>query len=205
MKKHAPCTLYVVRHGETDWNRQGLVQGHSDIPLTENGEAQAHARAEHFKEIHFSHVACSDLARAHHTAKILAKDRKVPLQVSPVLREMSWGPWEGHQFDMIREKFGAKFNAYTGEQPHHVPGVESYYEVVTRVKPFLCDVASDHLGNNVLVVTHGSVLKAFVYYLGISQLFHGHFDNLGYLKLEYDGTALNFVEQCGLITPKYDI
>lgn len=194
MKK---CTLYVVRHGETEWNRKGKVQGHSDIPLTPEGEAQAHAKAEHFRDIHFSHVASSDLMRAQKTAEILAKNRGLSLVTSPALREQSWGPWEGEKFDNIREKFGP-FNVDTGDEPHVVPGVESYGQVVKRVEGFLCDVAMKHLGSNILVVTHGGVMKGLIYRLGLSQYFNRYFDNLGHLQLESDGSGLHFVHGDGL-------
>ena len=113
MKSHTPCTLYIVRHGETEWNQKNLVQGHTDIPLAETGEKQALSRAEYFQDVSFDHVVSSDLQRAMQTASILSEGRNLSLHTSPKLREQSWGAWEGHSFDKLREMFSAGFNAYS--------------------------------------------------------------------------------------------
>lgn len=198
MKPNKQCTLYLVRHGETEWNQKNLVQGHTDIPIAETGRTQAKERASFFKEIAFDHVISSDLMRAKETASILSEGRNLPVNVSPTLREQCWGSWEGHSFDKLKETFGTGFNSYSGMEPHPVPGVESHREIALRVTPFLKELANGHLGKNILVVTHGGVLKGMVFHYGIEELFGRHFDNLGFLKMEYDGENLKFLEAQGV-------
>lgn len=198
MKQKETCILYIVRHGETEWNQKNLVQGHTDIPLAESGEKQAQARAEFFKETVFGHVVSSDLTRAKQTASILSHGRNLDLHTSTALREQSWGDWEGHSFEKLREQFGVGFNSYSGSEPHAVPGVESHRQVAMRVQPFLKELASNHPGRNVLVVSHGGVLKGLIFHFGIQELFGRHFDNLGFIKMEYDGNELKFLEAHGM-------
>ena len=199
----SPCTFYLVRHGETEWNQQGRVQGHTDIPLTSRGEEQAHARAQSFSHLPFHRIVSSDLMRAKQTAQILCQGRPLNLETTEVLREMSWGSWEGEKFDVMRAQFGSAYNAYTGTASHTIPGVESHHQVATRVQPYLCKIAENHPGDSILVVTHGGVLKSLIYHLRREELFHHHFDNLGFMQLESDGTQLNFIQASGLITYSY--
>ena len=93
MSQKEPCTIYLVRHGETEWNKRGLLQGHTDIELSEDGIRQAHERIEHFKDVPFSAAFSSDLARAKQTAAILTQGRDVPFETTEILRERSWGDW----------------------------------------------------------------------------------------------------------------
>ena len=87
--------IYLVRHGETDWNREMKFQGWADIALNEAGRAQARALAARLKPIPIDAAFCSDLRRAQETAEILLPGRKTPLQPDPLLREMNFGPLEG--------------------------------------------------------------------------------------------------------------
>lgn len=198
MTQNKNCIFYLVRHGETEWNQKNLVQGHTDIPIAEAGKKQARERAASFKEISFDHVVSSDLTRAKETASILSEGRSLTIHTSSSLREQSWGSWEGHSFDKLREMFGTGFNSYSGNNPHAVPGVESHREVALRVKPFLKELASNYPGNNILVVTHGGVLKGLIFHLGIEELFGRHFDNLGFIKIEYERGNFKFLEAQGL-------
>ncbi|HEV8051567.1 MAG TPA: histidine phosphatase family protein [Parachlamydiaceae bacterium] len=198
MKLKKSCILYIVRHGETEWNQKNLVQGHTDIPLAEEGHKQALARAEFFREVAFGYVASSDLQRAKQTAAILSEGRNLPLHTSEKLREQSWGAWEGHSFDKLREKFGARFNAYSGDKPHAISGVESHREIAARVNPYLLEIAGENPDQNILVVSHGGVLKGLIFHFGIENLFNLAFENLGFIKIEYDGKDLKFLEAQGM-------
>ncbi|HEX6910165.1 MAG TPA: histidine phosphatase family protein, partial [Longimicrobium sp.] len=92
----APATvLYLVRHGETAWNRTGRLQGSRDLPLNEAGRRQAAALAEHFRARSISAAYSSPLRRARETAGAILAGRDVPVQVLPDLAEMRCGAWEG--------------------------------------------------------------------------------------------------------------
>ena len=87
--------IYLVRHGETDWNQAGLLQGQTDIALNAQGLEQAHDAAERLKKVPFEIAFCSPLIRAKRTAEIIIGDRKITLTTDERLRELNFGPWEG--------------------------------------------------------------------------------------------------------------
>jgi phosphoserine phosphatase len=87
--------LYLIRHGETDWNRYGFYQGTSDIPLNERGRAQAAALAERLAGVRFDGAYTSPLQRARDTALTVIGERRVPVVELPELRELSYGLWQG--------------------------------------------------------------------------------------------------------------
>lgn len=88
-------TIYIVRHGQTDWNVKRLIQGHIDIPLNEEGKRQAKKISIELKGITFNKIYSSDLKRAYETAKIIAQDRKLKIVVSEDLRERYFGKFQG--------------------------------------------------------------------------------------------------------------
>ena len=88
-------TLLLVRHGETDWNAEGRLQGHTDTPLNDYGRRQAAALGEDLAGDGIDAVYSSDLARARETAEIVAGRLGLPVVLEPGLREKNWGSWEG--------------------------------------------------------------------------------------------------------------
>lgn len=154
--------LWIVRHGQTDWNVEGRYQGQTDIPLNQTGQQQAQQLAESLPALHFAAIYTSDLTRAHTTAKIIA-DR---IGLSPIpdrrLREMSHGDWEGC---LVRDKI---HRLPDGSDPPVTPGIsnalggESILQVAERAAHFANEVATLYPAQRVLIVTHGvtaAVLK----------------------------------------------
>lgn len=94
--------IYLVRHGETDWNQAGRLQGQTDIDLDAQGFAQAAGAAERLKEVPFEIAFCSPLIRARHTAETIVGERKITLTTDERLRELNFGPWEGTDVRKIR-------------------------------------------------------------------------------------------------------
>src|SRR5438105_2360386 len=88
-------TLYLVRHGETDWNRDGRVQGHSDTPLNATGRAQAKSLASRVDDVTFGSAFSSDSSRAYETASLILAGRRLPITTTKDLRERFLGRWEG--------------------------------------------------------------------------------------------------------------
>ena len=86
--------IYLVRHGETDWNQAGLLQGQTDIALNAQGLEQAREAAERLKEVPFEIAFCSPLIRAKRTAETIIGDRKITLTTVERLRELNFGPWK---------------------------------------------------------------------------------------------------------------
>jgi 2,3-bisphosphoglycerate-dependent phosphoglycerate mutase len=88
-------TLLLVRHGETDWNADGRLQGHTDRPLSDYGRRQAQKLAEELEGEEIDAIYSSDLARARETAEIVGRRLGLPVELDPDLREKDWGTWEG--------------------------------------------------------------------------------------------------------------
>ncbi len=143
--------LLVIRHGETDWNAEGLMQGHADRPLTEAGRAwfeAAHLPAG------WEDAAClsSPLQRAMETAKLLGLDP----QPEPRLIEMDWGAWEGRRLAALRAELGDTMAANEARGLDFRPdGGESPRDVQARLRPLLVGLASP-----TIAVTHKGVLRA---------------------------------------------
>ena len=145
-------TILLVRHGETDWNLQRRVQGHSDTPLNDNGRAQALALADTLDDVELDAVYASDLARAFETARIVAERRGLPVTSVPGLRERNFGTWEGLTDTEIFERYPAAKNGSWGD-------AETQDEMRERVLAALHEIAAVHPGGRVLVVTHGGPVR----------------------------------------------
>jgi broad specificity phosphatase PhoE len=141
--------LLLARHGETDWNRDGIWQGHGDPPLNDLGRQQAAALAERMREVEIDVLYSSDLRRALETAEILAAAKGLPVTPDPALREMDVGSWTGLTFAQIEDRF-------PGMEHHDGESREAFS---TRVISTFHRIASRNHGR-ALVVTHGGVVRA---------------------------------------------
>ena len=92
-EKHG--SLYIMRHGKTDWNEKHKIQGRTDIPLNDEGRKMAAAAAEEYKDIHFDICFCSPLIRAKETAQIFLSARNIPIIYDDRIMEMCFGTYEG--------------------------------------------------------------------------------------------------------------
>jgi len=162
-------TLLFVRHGETDWNRQGRFQGSQDIPLNEDGRAQARRLAAAWNESGDVLVS-SPLSRARETAEILSAALGLPLRNTDTrLAERSYGAGEGLTMAERNERFndGA------------VPGIEPPEALRFRALNFLESVTLEHPGRRVVAVSHGGFINAVLSlvsegYLGSGKTFLGN-------------------------------
>ncbi|RKR74209.1 histidine phosphatase family protein [Frondihabitans australicus] len=153
--------LYLVRHGETDWNRQRRIQGATDIALNELGRQQALAAAELLSRRHFDAVYASPLQRAFDTGAIIASHLGLPSPtIAPRMIERSYGEAEGMTFDEVEASFpdGAP-----------VPGRESRTALLERVESALLEIAASCTGQVVVVATHGAVIRAIVNHVAPEQ------------------------------------
>jgi broad specificity phosphatase PhoE len=149
-------TLYVVRHGQTDWNRLGKLQGHADIPLNDAGRVEAAQLSEKINEVDFDICFSSDLQRAIETARILNAMRPLVIHSVSALRERDFGPWEGRLFSELLE---------FEKQGYPLAYIESDEEIQKRIFPILDEIVSNNPGANVLIVTHGSVMRSVLAHL----------------------------------------
>ena len=167
-------TLYLVRHGETEWNREGRLQGNGDSPLTENGRRQAAQVREALQSVAIEQAYVSPLKRAVDTMAIIVAERAVELVVCEPLREISLGPWEGKTRDEVAVTHPDQYRAFV-EQPDQMQldGAETFAALQQRVVGELERLFEQHAGERVLVVSHWMAIKvALAYYAGVplSQL-----------------------------------
>ena len=179
----------VVRHGETLANVNCVIQGQSDVPLSPVGEKQAELLAERWKKRRFDAVYSSDLSRARRTAEIIAPGMKAT--PTPELREMDLGVWVGHTTFEIAERFPEEWRAFRScSVDCRATGGESRKELLERVTRFFRTAAERHPDQNVLVVTHGGVLRAFFLMLMGGSLNEGALlpstGNTGISTVRYD-------------------
>jgi len=151
-------TLLLARHGETDWNRDGRWQGHSNTSLNARGREQAHALADELTE-EIDVVYSSDLARARETAEIVAGRLGLDVRLDPRLRERGFGSWEGLTGYEIEERDAdalARWRAGEGPGAHDAEPFDAFAE---RMGGFLEDVLQRHPGERVLVIAHGGSMR----------------------------------------------
>lgn len=161
MTRETASDLFLVRHGETDWNAEGRWQGQTDVPLNAAGRAQARELAGRLRGAGLSIVASSDLLRARTTAEIVAAELGLALRPADHrLREQGFGDFEGLTAQECAARYPAAWVRYAADSRATPPGGESAGEVLARVVPALREVAA--LGSAALVVMHGRALRTFV-------------------------------------------
>jgi len=198
-----PATLYIVRHGQTDWNAIHKIQGQTDTLLNASGEEQAKNRAKLLKNIHFDAIFSSDLLRAHRTAEILALERSIAVATTHLLRERNFGPLEGKEVVKLREMEKELGELGDAERFVHkkYPDIESDEELIGRFLTFLREVAVANANKNVLVVTHGGVMRAILVHIGyvtykeVNSLW---IDNTGYFVMKSDGVEFEIQTVTGI-------
>jgi broad specificity phosphatase PhoE len=156
--------LLLARHGETEWNRIGRWQGATDVPLNDDGRAQARELAERLRGVPLAGVASSDLVRAAETASIVAELLGVPrLGSHAELRERSYGVFEGLTRVECETRYAEIWNAHRPGDLLEPPGAEPRSQVEARMMRGLLQVVATHGGDApVLVVSHGGAIRTFL-------------------------------------------
>lgn len=172
--------LCLIRHGETDWNLQGLTQGSRDIPLNELGRRQAQAAAACLAREEWDVIYSSPLSRARETAEIIAEASELPpILDDQRLVERDFGPAEGMDVYERRARF------------HHaeIPGAESWELVHERARSVALDMVRSNSGRRILAVAHGGLIGALLSVVSGGSLRPGRppLANCSMSMLEYDG------------------
>jgi broad specificity phosphatase PhoE len=145
-----------VRHGQSTANAGEWFAGHTDVPLTAKGEAQARAAASALADLDFDRVICSDLVRAHRTALAIVGTRTATITTHAALRERSCGEWEGASLAALQAAGALELLRSFDGRP---PGGETLREVAIRSLSLLAEHAT---GGHVLVVGHGAMMRAAI-------------------------------------------
>jgi len=193
------CTLYLIRHGETEWNVKKLLQGHTDIPLNKKGEIQARQLARKFAQTHFDAVFSSDLIRAKRTAEIISLEKKLAVKTTKALRERYFSEFEGKSYTKYNQEIVNLLKSYrlAAINKKNIKGLETDGAMMGRLLPFLREVAVGYLGKTVLLLSHGGIMRSFLIHLGFASyetLPSGSINNLAYIKLRSDGVDF-FIEE----------
>ena len=152
-------TIVLVRHGETDWNRDNRFQGHADPPLNETGRAQARVLASELGSQRFAAAYTSPLRRAAETAAILAGGLHLEPRPDESLKEVDVGSWSGLTRTDVEERFPQGFARWL-EYGHGWDDGETYDELGERVVSGLVRIGRQHDGEEVLAVTHGGPIRS---------------------------------------------
>lgn len=157
--------LWLVRHGQTDWNLTGKWQGQdSDAPgLNDTGHAQVLTICEQLKGGKFSAIYSSDLLRARQTAEMIAESLGLPVTLEWRLREINLGEWEGMPSEEIEAKYPMELAARAQNSFYErAPNGESPHEVADRVLMAINEIAHKHPDESVLIVAHGISLAVII-------------------------------------------
>lgn len=158
-------SFYFLRHGETDWNKKAVLQGHSDIPLNETGRRQAEDIIPVMKNLPIDRIVASTLARAHETARIINAVLKKPIIQDAALWERGFGDYEGmavSEIESLRartltENLPPEENGYACP-----PNAETYEAFKNRTTAAIAKYLDLHPGENILFVAHGGIYRALL-------------------------------------------
>jgi probable phosphoglycerate mutase len=158
--------IILVRHGETDWNATGRIQGHSDTPLNAVGLLQAQRVARRLAGEPVRALYSSDLARAFETATVIGQSLGLPVVISPRLRERRYGTWEGLTAAEIQARYPEQFAQWRARSADFAPPYgETNRQLLSRALSELQTIGHRHVGEVVVVVTHGGFCYVLVNHL----------------------------------------
>ena len=188
--------LYLVRHGETDWNKASKIQGRIDTELSAYGVEQAQKLAKRLTSEEINVIYSSSLQRALRTAEIIADYKNCSIQKSDKYHEICLGPWEGLTINEIQEKYSEHLWTYREDPANfNLPGAETFLELTERTYSAILDIVNKHDGKNILLVSHGTTIKAaIIKILGI--------DIINYNKFRIDNASISIIGFSGDISEK---
>lgn len=181
--------IILVRHGETEWNRQEVFRGRLDIDLNDTGRRQAELLGEHLSRIKVDAVYSSPLKRALETADRIARHHRLGVQTAHGLIDLDYGEWQGLSKETVKTKYKGLYTQWT-EKPHQVriPGGESLDNVTERAVGVVDEVIARYQGR-VVLVSHRVVNKVLICALlglGNSRFWHIKQDTAGITTFTYE-------------------
>jgi len=164
-------TLYITRHGQTEWNVQSRMQGWADSPLTVTGVEAATQLGKRLQDVPLDAVYSSTSGRTVHTAQLILGERTTPLIQKADLREINVGEWQGMLSADIERDFGDQLKTYYEHPSQFKPtSGESFHMLKERVLRAVEDIAEAHPNGHVLIVTHGVVKKCLINHFSGAQV-----------------------------------
>ena len=188
--------IIIIRHGETEWNKTGRFQGHSDVPLSAEGRAQSEALGRHLALDHVDAIYASDLIRAMETAAPLAARFGLTVTPDPLLRELNFGAWEGRSFNDVNAEHSDAMKQFYNDPEHaDIPESEPFPVFQKRVAGRVREIVRAHQGKRIVIVSHGAsirILLADILAMPIRSIWHVSQLNTAVNKIRFedDGFAI---------------
>ena len=182
-------SIYLIRHGQTAWNKEEIFRGRTDVPLNAIGMREAELAGEYLKDKEIHVIYSSPLSRAWQTAQKIAQFHNLEVQPLNGIIDMSFGRWEGHSLQEIQKNDGELYRQWR-EEPHRVriPDGESLDEVRIRTMAALEEMIQLHPEKTLVLVSHRVITKVLI--CGILGIDNSHFWQIG-----QDTTAINLIQQ----------
>jgi phosphoserine phosphatase len=191
--------LFLIRHGETKWNKESIFRGRSDIPLNESGLSQAGAAGAYLQDIDFAAVYCSPLTRARQTADAICLGRAINPQPIEEFNDLSFGPLEGKSLKELTSLYPEAINTWRTEpHRHHLTGAETLDQARMRASAEIEKLALANPGKIIAIVSHRVILKLLL----LRALNLG---NEAFWKIKQDTCCINVLQysaQDGFIVVK---
>ncbi|WP_426348592.1 alpha-ribazole phosphatase [Alloiococcus sp. CFN-8] len=159
--------LFFIRHGQTDWNLKGKIQGSSDIELNEIGVKQAEELSKKLlaENYSFSKIYSSSLKRAAKTAEVLSENTNIEYVTLDGIKEMNFGLWEGLSWSEVKDKYPSEYEEWFIKRRYtKTPKGESYQDMLERVLMAIYNIINEN-SENVVIVTHSAVIMSIQCYL----------------------------------------
>ena len=181
-------TMYIVRHGQTEWNLLGKTQGHGNSDLTPKGIEQAELLADSMTKYPIDYIYSSDLGRAYQTAEIIGNKLNIEVERTEALREMNFGTWEGRIIKDIIEEDPELYKMWRNE-PHlaKIPQGETLSQIKERTDAFIKEINEKYDGKHIVLVTHSLCAR-------IMLLSFLDSDVKNIYRINQANTALNIIE-----------
>jgi broad specificity phosphatase PhoE len=176
-------TVYLVRHGETQWNQERRYQGQQDTPLNHVGRMQAERVAQYLSDLGIDFLISSDLLRARDTAAIIGKSLELPVICCHLWRERDYGRWEGLTREEIQKLYPDEWHSYRSNPKLTAPGGgETLAELQSRAieaMHWIFDQYGCYRGYSGIVVSHGGLLRALLAWITRQEKPQFYLDNGG--------------------------
>ena len=185
--------LYLIRHGETDYNNALRFQGQTDIPLNQKGIEQAEKAADFFRDIPLQAIYTSTLIRAKTTAEIIAGVKGMEVQETDALREMSFGIWENMNTKDIQKKYAKEWKDFFSSPARiTIPQGENMLDVQKRAYPTVQEILDRYPEGDVAFVAHGGIIRVLMCTmlgLDLNRAWHLHVGNASITCFYYWGRS----------------
>jgi len=183
--------LYLIRHGETEQNKTGVLAGSTDTPLNDHGRIQALALRERINALAADAIFASPLSRAVETATLIFGDQARIITDSS-LQEFHFGEWEGMHFSAIAKQYPETWQTWlTDWNKTHIPGAEAFAAFKYRVISMIEEIIQTHPGKRIAVVSHGGCIRTL-----LAHFFCESVDK-GYWQFKVDNASLSEIEFMG--------